>query len=357
MYDIQGLIEEPELVAQLRRSVASGTPPTFIRSAKLKLTARCNLRCQMCRYGRGAEPPELETARWFGVVTELAALGCRKVHLSGGEVLLRPDLEAIVAHAVAAHLKVTITSNLTLLTKARAKSLLRSRVGGLSTSLDAATPKRHDAIRGVAGSFRRTLRGLHLIQQHPHAARTRVRVNFVMMRDNFRDYPAVVALASAHGATEVVPMPVDTKRARVRLSKRLIREYNAEVAPAVLAARASAGMSVDDAQVYPFGRDAEQLREAAAGDYAGGYYRAAPCYAPFLHLFGAWDGRVYPCCMTNGRIAPLGDLARQSVAEIFRGAPFEAARATALRERWPSCHACDMYLADNRLISKAIAGS
>ncbi len=354
VYDIPALIEEPALLDPLRRSVELGQAPTFLRSVKLKVTARCNLRCLMCRYGRGRSLPELDTATWLRILDELATLGCRKLHLSGGEVLVRPDFESIVAGAAAARMKVTLTSNLTLLTKERAKALFAHKVRSVSTSLDSATAKLHDEIRGVRGSYKRTLRGLSLIQRQRHAERTRLRINFVMMRKNFREYPALVRLAAQHGAHDVVPMPVDTKRPRLRLSKRLIREYNEQIAPAVHAARSEAGMPLHELYVFPFGRETRGVSESAQGHYAAGYYRDQPCYAPFLHLFVAWDGSVYPCCMTNGRIEPLGDLSRQSVAEVFQGEEFQRLRAHLLRERLATCHACDMYLEENRALAAAL---
>jgi MoaA/NifB/PqqE/SkfB family radical SAM enzyme len=251
-------------------------------------------------------------------------------------------------------MKVTLTSNLTLLTRARAKALLRHKVRSISTSLDSSSPRLHDQIRGVRGSFKRTLRGMELVRQQRRSDRTRLRVNFVIMRRNFREYPDVVRLAAQHGASDVVAMPVDTRRSEVRLSKRLIREYNATVAPAVARARAAAGMSLDERCVYPFGRERGQLCEAAEGNYATGYYRSRPCYAPFLHLFVAWDGKVYPCCMTNGRVRPLGDLRAQSVGDVFGGDPYQRARAELLRERLPSCHACDMYLEENHALAQVL---
>ena len=80
MYDIPALIDEPALLEPLRRSIELAEPPAFLRSVKLKVTARCNLRCMMCRYGCGERLPELSAGAWLRVLRELAALGCRKVH-------------------------------------------------------------------------------------------------------------------------------------------------------------------------------------------------------------------------------------------------------------------------------------
>jgi MoaA/NifB/PqqE/SkfB family radical SAM enzyme len=355
VYDVASLIEESALHEPLVRAVG-GEAPTYLRSVKIKLTARCNLRCRMCRYGRGEQPPELPTERWLGIIDELAAMGCRKMHLSGGEVMLRRDLEALMGRARERRMKVTLTSNLTLLTKDRAKALMQLRPSGLSTSLDGATARTHDRIRGIAGSFKRTLRALGHVARFRRDHRPRVRINFVMMRDNFREYPALIRLAGELGATDVVGMPVDSKRSELRLSKSLIREYEEEIAPAAVEARRQAGMVADEQRAHPFGQGKQAIAASSRGLYAQGFYQSHACYAPFLHMFVAWNGEVFLCCMTNGRIDPLGDLSHESVEQVFTGPRFSAIRRQMLERRLDACHHCDMYLDENRRLAEALPG-
>jgi MoaA/NifB/PqqE/SkfB family radical SAM enzyme len=209
-------------------------------------------------------------------------------------------------------------------------------------------------MRGVPGSFRQTLKALGLVGRYGRSGRPKLRVNFVMTRHNFREYPELVRLAAEHGAVDVVPMPVDTKRPKLRLSKRLIAEYNQEIAPRVRLERAAARMPLGDRHVHPFGHTRTEIGLSSAGQYAVGYYRAHPCYAPFLHAFVAWDGSVYPCCMTNGRVPPLGDLKHAGLGEVFRGEKFQALRRAVLRERLPVCDACDMWIEENRSLGAAL---
>ena len=314
----------------------------------------------MCKYGRGLNLPELDGARFTEVMDELAALGCRKIHFSGGEVMIRSDFETIAGRAADLGMKVTLTSNLTLLTKDRAKTLMRHKISSVSTSLDGASAKTHEAIRGISGSFKRTLKGIEWLarERSRRGRRTRLRVNFVMMRRNFREYPALVRLAGAAGATEVHPMPVDEKGpGRLKLSKQLIRAYNRDVAPEVRTAREAAGMSTEPRMVYPFGRARLEVVESSHGRYAGGYYQDKLCYAPYLHMFIAWDGNVYLCCMTNGRIESLGNVRDQSVREVFLGERFQNIRRQMEGERLASCHACDMFLDENRRLDEALSAS
>lgn len=66
-----------------------------------ELTYRCPLKCPYC-----SNPLELRLARdeidtpaWKRVLTEAAALGVIQVHFSGGEPLVRHDLDELVVHA------------------------------------------------------------------------------------------------------------------------------------------------------------------------------------------------------------------------------------------------------------------
>ncbi len=357
MYDVPQIVDEPLLLEPLRKAVLEDAPPAYLRSVKIKLTARCNLRCVMCKYGRGWAPEELPGDRFIQLMPQLAQMGCRKVHFSGGEVLARRDFERIAGRAAEEGLKVTLTSNLTLLTKERAKSLMRHRISSVSTSMDGSNKKLHEEVRGVDGSFERLLRGMGYIarEKERRGRRTRLRVNFVMMRRNYHCYPELIKVAVEHGATEVYPMPVDEKSGqRLRLTKKMIRHYNEEIAPLVREVRQRLKLSTESRFIYPFGRNHLQVVESVQGRYAGGYYQENLCIAPYMHMFIAWDGNVYLCCMTNGRIEPLGNLGSQSVREVFLGEKFQQIRAQMKEQRLASCHACDMFLDENHQLNQNI---
>ena len=73
-------------------------PPLWLLA---ELTYRCPLHCAFCSnpldYAR--HEAELDTAQWLDVLTQARALGAVQLGLSGGEPLLRKDLETLVAHA------------------------------------------------------------------------------------------------------------------------------------------------------------------------------------------------------------------------------------------------------------------
>ena len=201
MYNIPKLVRAESFLDGLRDSLATGAPPPLLRDAKIKLTSRCNLRCIMCKYWQMESEQTLTSERWRGVFAELAALGCRKVHFSGGEVFLRRDFLDLAEAAIGHGLKVNVTTNGTLIDRARAKRLAAIGVNSVSISLDGPTGDRHDAIRGQRHAFRRSVRTIRRLRAY--SDRLRVRINFVVMRENFRELPDMVRLAGELGADQL----------------------------------------------------------------------------------------------------------------------------------------------------------
>lgn len=354
MYHVREVAQDPGALLQALQTGA----PRQLRCAKIKLTSRCNLRCRMCRYWRTRDEVSLTTGQWRGVLDQLRDLGCLKVHFSGGEVFLRADFLDLVEHASGLGMKVTLTTNATLLTPERIRRLVRARPSGVSSSLDGPRPRIHDAVRGIPGSFRRTVRALRRLieESRRHGQRPRVRLNYVLMQQNYRHLPEMLELAAELGVTEVNPMPVDEKgERRNRLSRSQIRRYNREIAPQVLQLRQRYGFSTAPELVYPFGVTEEEVRWSARGLYARGAYSDKPCLAPWMHLFLAWDGEAYLCCMTNQRMASLGNAAHEPLRDIFLGPKMLEVRQEFLAGRsHPACARCDMFLVENRLLHQAL---
>ncbi|MBI3930260.1 MAG: radical SAM protein [Armatimonadetes bacterium] len=357
MYGIREFAGDEKALRQLTHSLET-LHSELLSSVKIKLTSRCNLRCGMCKYWQTRTETALTTGQWMQVIDELAGLGCRKVHFSGGEVFLRPDFLDLVERGAGHGMKINLTTNGTLLTQDTTRRLVRARPNSISISLDGPSPAVHDGIRGIPGSFRRTCRTIRRILSYGEriGRKPKVRINFVAMKENFRKLPEMVALAGRLGAVELHPMPVDEKgEPRLRLSGTQIRRYNEHIAPRVLHLRLQHGFSTHRALVYPFGVTEKEVKQAKKGLYARGFYKHNPCLAPWNHLFIGWDGETYLCCMTNRRMESLGNVAASSVAEVFNGEAMKRVRAEFLEGRHhKACHRCDMYLVENATLHQAL---
>ena len=108
------------------------------RRLSLEVTARCNYGWPFC-YGVWHERPELAwpelgTEEWGAILEECARRGVKEVQFTGGEPLLRDDLDELIDRARAAGLKTAVYTNASLLDEGRLESFRRQRVS-ISTSL------------------------------------------------------------------------------------------------------------------------------------------------------------------------------------------------------------------------------
>ena len=140
------------------------------------LTYRCNLACEHCYLDAGGTPlvgtenfadrSELGTEECFRVIDEIAAFApeCITI-LTGGEPLLRRDILEIVRRASERELWVVVGTNGVRITENVAQRLAEAGARGLSLSLDALDPDRHDGFRKVRGAWRNTVEGAEILNR------------------------------------------------------------------------------------------------------------------------------------------------------------------------------------------------
>ena len=164
-----------------------------------ELTRACDLACTHCRASANAafDPRELSASDIARVVDELAAECAPTIIFTGGDPLKRPDFFDIVAHAVGKGLPCLVAPSATpLLTRKVIAALASLRIGAMSLSLDGSAPARHDALRGVAGTFDRTMRaGRDIIE-----AGISLQVNTLVTADTLDDLPAIHRVVEYLGA-------------------------------------------------------------------------------------------------------------------------------------------------------------
>lgn len=329
------------------------TAPTAYRPlyVKIKLMFGCNLKCVMCNHWRMTREPPLAMDRFFTVLDELAALGCRKIHLSGGEPLLRPHIPELIAHATTLGLRVTMTTNGTLIDKAMARRLVEVGLRGVNVSLDSPDRRVHDRIRGQRGAWKKTTRAIEYFARARHKGKLTLRINTVVSRTSYRSLATLPDLAHELGADALNLIAVDDHCGeQVALRQRHIAEYNAQVAPHLADRGLALGLLTAAQQAYPFGQTDAEILQARRGQYAFGWYDRHPCFAPWTHSLIDFNGLVYVCCMTREQIAPLGDLKTTSFADIWRGPGYQAMRQQMHPPALAPCRRCDDFLGENRAL-------
>jgi len=118
---------------------------------RLSVTERCTLRCVYCRADEGICPKaeELTSDDFYKITRACAALGIRKVRLTGGEPLLRKDILEIVRRlsSLTGIEEITMTTNGQMLA-AQAAELRAAGLSRINISLDTLDPDRYREITG-----------------------------------------------------------------------------------------------------------------------------------------------------------------------------------------------------------------
>jgi AdoMet-dependent heme synthase len=160
-----------------------------------ELTQACGLACRHCRAEamQRPHPLELTTAEGQSLLTQLVGFGDPLPHLifTGGDPLSRRDVYLLIDFARNRGLEVSITPSATgELTDAAISNLQNHDIQSLGLSLDGSCAVKHDAIRGIPGTFERTINAAR------YAARIRmpIQINTLVSHETADDLPAIYDL-------------------------------------------------------------------------------------------------------------------------------------------------------------------
>src|ERR1700674_469434 len=158
-----------------------------IRDLRVSVTDRCNFRCVYCMpkegFGRGHQFLERGQLLTFEEIARLArifkTIGVEKVRLTGGEPLVRRDLERLVEMlARIPDLDLTLTTNGSLLAK-KANALKEAGLQRVTVSLDSLDNVVFKSMNDVGFPVEQVLEG---IQTAAAAGLKPIKVNMVVKR-------------------------------------------------------------------------------------------------------------------------------------------------------------------------------
>ncbi len=296
------------------------------------LTRRCNLACAHCYISAGS---------WHAGASELPTGECRRILdeildvnpspmliLSGGEPLLRDDLEELARHASGAGATVVVGTNGTRLTDARIASLIEAGVGGVAVSVDSLSPLYHDRFRHGAGALDDTLAAVGRLRRHG--------LDFIVQtsltRGNRAELSRLAAWAAEEGAVSFnLYFLVPTGRAEGM--DELTPRENEEVLAELLELEALyRGRMMVRSKCQP-----QLMRLAYRSDRDTpllNYRTRCPCGVHYCRITP--EGKVTPCPYTP---VVAGDLMEESFGDIWHGSPV----FRSLREGSPggTCGRCE----------------
>jgi radical SAM protein with 4Fe4S-binding SPASM domain len=160
------------------------------------VTRTCNLRCVHCYSDSFAQPypGELTHAQALANIDDLAQFKIPALLFSGGEPLARPDTLDLMEYATQKGLRVTLSTNGTLIDEARAARLKKLGTTYVGISLDGIGVT-NDHFRGVPGAFDRAVRGF----RNCTAVGQKVGLRLTLTRRNCMDLHDIFDFIEAEG--------------------------------------------------------------------------------------------------------------------------------------------------------------
>ena len=155
-----------------------------LKDLRISVTDRCNFRCTYCMPHDEYDWTPKKEILSYEEVARLCALFCQlgveKVRLTGGEPLVRQDLENLVGmlREIPGLKDISLTTNGALLTAARAQRLKESGLSRVNVSLDSLRPERFAQINR-RGKLAQVLAGISAAKK---AGLGPVKINAVILR-------------------------------------------------------------------------------------------------------------------------------------------------------------------------------
>ena len=298
------------------------------------LTRRCNLACAHCYIAAGpteSATGELPTQDCLRIVDEILTVNpSPMLILSGGEPLLREDLEEIARAASSRGATVVVGTNGTGLTSARIAALKKAGVRGVAVSVDSLRPSYHDRFRHGRGSLEETQSAIERLREQ----RLDVVIQTTVTKGNRAELERLVAWAAEEGAVAfncyfLVATGRGEALGRGDLSP---ADYETVLADLARWQRDYRGRLMVRAKCAPhFMRHVHQIDPESP---VLNYETRCPCGTQYCRITP--DGKLTPCPYLPEE---AGDLNRMSFGEIWRTAPlFQQLRTGSLGGK---CGACE----------------
>ena len=185
---------------------------------EIAVTYRCNNACVFCYAGCGAQATGCGGAGPIGTPRSVSGADGREMSLdevkkvigvfkkdaqvpffsfTGGEPLLRNDLEKMIGYARKSGLQVNLITNAILADRRRARSLFRAGLRTAQVSIESPSASTHDTLTARPGSHAATLAGLRCLQEAGISVQTNTTVTAV----NADDAPLMPAFLKALGVS------------------------------------------------------------------------------------------------------------------------------------------------------------
>lgn len=228
------------------------------------------------------------------MISQAIPLGLRAILFTGGEPLLRKDLLGLMKFAKKNKLLVFLATNGTLIDDWFTKKF-KGIVDKINVSLDGGSAEKHDSIRGIKGSFSKSIKAIQKLRK-----KFNLSIAFTVSSRNLSELNAVASVAKKQGILltikRFIPIGKGAQDKSLTLSKSKYKILIEEIGRLRKVQRISFG------DPFPFSYERKD------NCYGG-------CMAGIYSLSMDFDGEIYPC--TKLKIS-LGNIRNKNISEIWQ---------------------------------------
>jgi MoaA/NifB/PqqE/SkfB family radical SAM enzyme len=127
------------------------------------ITGMCPCSCDHCSYAKRTET-ELDPKEGLELIQQIKNLGCSLMGFTGGEPLLRKDLEVMISACKPEMATIVFTTGHGL-TLNRAKRLKKAGLDWFTVGFESANERTHDCVRHHPGSFKKAVNALEIAHE------------------------------------------------------------------------------------------------------------------------------------------------------------------------------------------------
>jgi len=280
----------------------------------LHVTNRCTIQCDYCCFSSNRKQlVELSTDEFKKVMSDAVSMGCKHVHFTGGEPLLRADIGELIYHANSLGLKIRMQTNGMLLTTEVANQLSSLGLESVMISLDSWDEQIHDAIRGT-GTWKKAIAAIKTAKN----IGLKVRVNSVLTQKNMNSIFETAKYVKSLGVKDYSafyfsPIGCGKDRRDLWIPPIEYFRYWNNLQRKIESEKSLCDMNIVIEKGYASWEEAKNLEIDGFTGCGGG------CLNTFKnrdYLIVRCDGNVYPCIMAVEN-EPLGNVKEKELREIY----------------------------------------
>lgn len=258
-----------------------------------------------------------------------------------------------------------LTTNGTNLPKDKIIQVVKMNWDRIHFSIDGPDAKTHDSLRGMKGTFNKTIKAVKEFQEHKHKFKTynpMLNMNTVLSVHNYTKIDKMVELAHSLGVEYmfIEPLIVYSEYGqKLKLHDKEAKKFQPYLRRAItLAKRYGINSNFSDFDknlTEELIKKSSSMREVIKKDMEKYEhpFLSVPCYDPWFHMTIKADGRVISCDIATDE---GDDIKSKTLKEIWYGSYFEKHRSLLLSQNIPDfCKQCNpSHITQRRRLKKEI---